>query len=350
MSGNGRIALLDVLRGMSICLVLVAHFGNELLQGLYEFQNRIWNIGVTGVFVFFCVSGYVIPFTIQRIRPEDGPLSRFSQFWTRRAFRLLPVYLTLLLPVWLVVLSSAPDRKHDIINYLVAQPFHYLLALFTFTGYFFNFPLPLGGLEWSLAYEVLFYVGCSLYMLVGPARFKIPLFLGVLTLCSFVFVPGLDHQWHHHGFMLLFFLVGLIVYLGQVNALSRFQMSALLLGVIGTIYARSLSWSLSWGLSYITIAALVAPLLFSAIMIFPKLSVSNRYLAFLGLISYSLYLSHMIVMNALPLAAVNPILKFLIWFVVSVICSFALFKIVENPANLLGRSLASRMSRHSART
>jgi len=78
-------AALDGLRGIAVLLVLLYHFGAPLGSG-----------GYVGVDVFFVISGCVVAASLRRSATRGEALSEFFQ---RRAARLLPNLLTLLLAV-----------------------------------------------------------------------------------------------------------------------------------------------------------------------------------------------------------------------------------------------------------
>ena len=86
-----RLSGLDGLRGLAVSLVLVFHLFPPLLGG-----------GFVGVDVFFVISGFLITGLIVTERERTG---RFwpGRFWRRRARRLLPP----LVPLVLVCCSAA---------------------------------------------------------------------------------------------------------------------------------------------------------------------------------------------------------------------------------------------------
>jgi peptidoglycan/LPS O-acetylase OafA/YrhL len=97
MVNERRIPSLDGLRAYSIAAVLLAHFG-----------DKHWEYGYAGygVTTFFVVSGYLITTLLIREREARGGVS-LREFYIRRAFRILPVsylYLAILTVVyWRVV-------------------------------------------------------------------------------------------------------------------------------------------------------------------------------------------------------------------------------------------------------
>src|ERR1051325_11195593 len=81
-----RLGWLDGLRGVAVLLVLYAHLTRYLFPGLREVTAGWLHAGTAGVMLFFLVSGYIIPASLERA----GDL---RVFWVRRLCRLLPLYL-----------------------------------------------------------------------------------------------------------------------------------------------------------------------------------------------------------------------------------------------------------------
>ncbi|MFI1988710.1 acyltransferase family protein [Actinoplanes sp. NPDC020271] len=84
---RSRLAWLDALRGFAAAVVALFHLmptvlGTERHLAIY----RHFDFGRYGVLLFFLVSGYVIPMSLER----HGSLRRF---WVGRVFRIYPAYL-----------------------------------------------------------------------------------------------------------------------------------------------------------------------------------------------------------------------------------------------------------------
>jgi peptidoglycan/LPS O-acetylase OafA/YrhL len=84
-TGN-RLAWLDVLRGLAALAVVFNHFGYFVPTQLKGPVNQWIDPGAYGVFVFFLISGYIVPASLER----KGSV---RTFWVSRIFRLYPLYL-----------------------------------------------------------------------------------------------------------------------------------------------------------------------------------------------------------------------------------------------------------------
>src|ERR1700678_4625818 len=83
---ESRLAWLDALRGFAALCVVFDHGSALLLLPVRTFLYQWLNLGQYGVFVFFLVSGYIVPASLER----KGCV---RSFWISRAFRLYPMYL-----------------------------------------------------------------------------------------------------------------------------------------------------------------------------------------------------------------------------------------------------------------
>lgn len=151
-----RLSGLDGLRGLAVSLVLVFHLFPPLLGG-----------GFIGVDVFFVISGFLITGLIVTERERTG---RFSPggFWRRRARRLLPA----LVPLVLVCCTAAWLIGGDVLvglgwKLLGAGTFSYnWVSLTADTSYFGAGAPELFRNLWSLAVEEQFYLVWPLLLLL----------------------------------------------------------------------------------------------------------------------------------------------------------------------------------------
>ena len=95
-----RLAGLDTLRAVAILWVILFHLQSQLPPGLEAVAQYGW----MGVDLFFVLSGYLIGLQLVRSHREGRKPSLIG-FYARRAFRILPAYLIVLLlycawPTW----------------------------------------------------------------------------------------------------------------------------------------------------------------------------------------------------------------------------------------------------------
>src|SRR6201987_3046645 len=83
---GSRLAWLDVLRGLAALAVVFDHTSYYALQHVRSLVYQWFDPGNYGVFVFFIISGYIVPASLER--KGSG-----RTFWVSRLFRLYPLYL-----------------------------------------------------------------------------------------------------------------------------------------------------------------------------------------------------------------------------------------------------------------
>lgn len=149
---------LDGLRAISVLAVIAYHLDAKWAQG-----------GLLGVGIFFVLSGYLITDQIIMEWRTKGRLL-IVDFWIRRARRLLPAMVTMLLFVacWLLILDAPRlQALHgDFLTSLLYVNNWYLI--FREVSYFESFgpPSPIGHM-WSLSIEEQFYVLWPIILILG---------------------------------------------------------------------------------------------------------------------------------------------------------------------------------------
>jgi peptidoglycan/LPS O-acetylase OafA/YrhL len=141
----GRLAWLDALRGFAAACVVFDHSSTIFFVPLHEVLYRVVDFGQYGVFVFFLVSGYIVPASLER-------KGNVRSFWISRAFRLYPMYIAALVLAYFAQkagrgnLAGAGDHP-------VTSIASWLLMLQNLlTGP--NVP----NVTWTLSYEMAFYL------------------------------------------------------------------------------------------------------------------------------------------------------------------------------------------------
>ncbi|MEQ1474701.1 MAG: acyltransferase, partial [Candidatus Acidiferrum sp.] len=156
-----RIAELDGLRGLAILLVILCHYvGNPDHSPLGFLPHRFllaFTAGWSGVDLFFVLSGFLIGGILLEAR--DSP-NYFRTFYTRRVFRILPIYyLWTMLFAFVVIVGVTffagrlATSRHE----LLRVPVQLLFLQNIFIG-MPKFPWMWFGVTWSLAIEEQFYL------------------------------------------------------------------------------------------------------------------------------------------------------------------------------------------------
>src|SRR5262245_59868150 len=109
-----RLATLDALRGLAALLVVLFHIFTAPQAGEARRVAALFSsvdIGHLGVCLFFIVSGYVIPLSLDRLA--------LGVFWWRRFVRLYPCYW---LSIVLVLIVGATGRAQPVSEQFQTMP------------------------------------------------------------------------------------------------------------------------------------------------------------------------------------------------------------------------------------
>ncbi|HUD76533.1 MAG TPA: acyltransferase [Streptosporangiaceae bacterium] len=156
-AGRPRLAWLDALRGIAALCVVYEHFGARVLPGVRAVVFSVFDPGLYGVLVFFLISGYIVPASLER-------RASLRTFWISRLFRLFPLFAvvagaTLLLS--LAGLVSLQGMSHNV----AAMVLSHLFMLDDLLG-----GTNLIVVIWTLSYEMVFYLLLSALFTSGLHR------------------------------------------------------------------------------------------------------------------------------------------------------------------------------------
>jgi peptidoglycan/LPS O-acetylase OafA/YrhL len=196
-AGRGRLPGIDGLRAIAVLVVIAFHLTPGPLLG-----------GYLGVDLFFVISGFLITGLLLRERAEHGRI-RLREFWVRRARRLLPALVMLLL----TCSSAAFFVGGDVLVRLWSQ----LIGALTFSSnwvliatgssYFDDSAPELFRNLWSLAVEEQFYLAWPFVVLLValvPRRWVRASVLAAVAIASalamaLLYVPGTDATRVYYG-------------------------------------------------------------------------------------------------------------------------------------------------------
>ena len=161
------------------------HLTYSVFQPVRDSVYHWFDPGQYGVFVFFLVSGYIVPASLERRGSVRG-------FWVSRAFRLYPLYLfalSAMVVLWASGLGSLSGMDSNAVTSSFADVFMLQSVLWAPT---------VPNVVWSLAYEMVFYLMITALFLAGVHRRSgrhALVFAAAAVGLGGVFVPGfLSHQ------------------------------------------------------------------------------------------------------------------------------------------------------------
>jgi peptidoglycan/LPS O-acetylase OafA/YrhL len=164
---RNRLRPLDGLRALAIGLVFTEHFGG-------------WRAGTLGVDVFFVLSGYLITGLLVAEHETRGSVS-FRRFYGRRALRLMPAYLTMVGITYAAVAMIGSDQSTKVARQGLAQSLTYTSNIATAITRWDNEAPRLWEFTWSLAAEEQFYLLWPIVLVIGLRLAKSPRRRNALT-------------------------------------------------------------------------------------------------------------------------------------------------------------------------
>ena len=281
MTQKNRLLELDALRGIAAVSVMIFHYSINQNAGKLGWEFRY---GVTGVDLFFMISGFVITLSIQKIKKwQDFAVFRFA--------RLYPTFWACVLITTFFILFYEP----------VSLSLSQFLANLTMFPVYFGIE-NLDQVYWTLLVEMIFYLWILAVWLAGGMRHIVT--VGFLFLAAVLLFHVFGHLYPTvYHFMTLkvqflnhfpLFYTGILFYQLKFQSFSWRYLVLIVLGMMAAFYLHDKGGRSMYHTSALEHDLLIAffHLLFM-LFVFGKLSfLVNSTLLFLGKISYSLYLLH----------------------------------------------------------
>lgn len=310
---EGKVVFAQILRGYAALIVCINHLflvywndknyvgaliydksftfglvGNNFLHSLSNgiFETTKFAPGYFGVALFFLISGFVIPFSLEK--------RNFCKFMMNRIFRIFP---TLIFSLSLV----------SGVLFLCSTFIHTNNYQFNFTKYINNILLVrpyakqdfIDPVTWTLEIELLFYLIVGAFASIFSLKNK----YSVLEICSFLTVSALilAHSsndillfFAHSLFYLSFMFMGSLfynLYKKNYNLLTFSRLSLSIFFLLGI----QLAFSFDKHSEILAGNYIFAYLVFSTAYYFNYKIKENIISKFLSRISYSLYVSHQVI-------------------------------------------------------
>lgn len=317
---------IQILRGLAALMVVTYHLPGAL--GMLDLRIPVLNSGVD---LFFVISGFVMVLSTENRRSDH------RAFLMQRFTRVVPFYwvMTFVMVAALWLFADRAVSLEQITNSLLFIPY-----LDTVTGYV----QPVLGVGWTLNLEILFYILFAATMRVGTLTqmAMVGVVFAIAVAARIVFKPAADTVLFFYTTPILFeflagmalgHLVGRLARLPTVLGVSAlvFAIVSMLVMVLGFNLPRTLAQGIP---ALILVAGCIS--LESYFRLF-----APRLLARLGDASYSLYLTHPIVLLATaPVVAsvsVSPWLAGMVIVTACIAVSLASYSFIEKPLLAISR-------------
>lgn len=306
--GNNKLVTLQSLRGVAAILVMLFHY-RFYLRGDDVSGTTIWDAlfgwGIIGVDIFFIISGFIMVYTTQHYNTGYSSVKRFL---LNRAIRIIPLYYFGLIVAFLF--GGAMSTFH------YPEKVQNLLSALTFTVYKTSVTphyIDDGGMyniRWTLNYEVYFYVAFALCLMMKHRIITLICWGGLMT-CIIPALAGFQPTLSVQGYtfqtptiafitnpLVLEFLIG--AFAGYIYIQFKQRVTSVKLPIISSVIAFFLLCYIVFGIYSRAIIALnlgstiVLGLFILALTLGEPIlrSYIPRSLAYVGNISFSLYLLH----------------------------------------------------------
>ena len=299
---KGKLDWVQALRGVAALLVVLCHARDYLIgTENFPFAESILLPGAMGVDLFFIISGFIMVYST---RNSDGSVVYAKGFLIKRFSRVWPTY-TAITILWVVSISGW-GYFLSVDNFLIFLKSIFFIPVKEFAPLYFDPVIPIG---WTLNFEIYFYAVFGLSLLfrklslvammcwIGLTVIVMPMTLRDFSLNPFTyytFTPNYLNLMANP--IILEFVAGAVIgflYLNKklfiknkIVAMNLIMLSAGLVMWYNYSGAGNLHGITNWGGS---LALLVLCIAIASKSIHLRIPVP---LAWLGKISFSLYLTH----------------------------------------------------------
>jgi len=322
-----KVNSLILLRGVAVLSVCFCHFGLPLAKGnfLSGMFDAFHTYGQYGVHIFFVISGFIIPLSMDK---AGYKIKYYPRFLYKRAIRLHPPYLVALALTFIIV-ALANRAKHI--------PFPETLPDVIKSCFYFHIPEE-NPVFWTLRVEAEYYLFIGLFFLLVKKFPKLTICVAIPILMFISQIPISEEK--NLGPFITFFLIGIVAYM-MYNKVGSYIVA--LIGLISLIIFSFIFFPLA--------AAISAS--FTVLFILLYKGNGNTFFDFFGEISYSVYLIHFPIgvklLNMLY-HHLNPryyIFLFIMTIILVTVISWIFWKFIEKPSGDLSNKIKYGESKKS---
>jgi peptidoglycan/LPS O-acetylase OafA/YrhL len=358
-----KLDYIDAVRGIAVLMVLFVHtltFSDTL--NLNHFFRIIAEQGRMGVQLFYMASAFTLFYSLSQRVSNSG-------FFTRRIFRIAPMfYIASIFYFFLYTIYPNPSiEAASLDSFTFSNLFSHLAFTHGFSPYWINTIVP-GG--WSVGVEMLFYLlvpaAYFLYKNYGVNFLHIALASSTAFSWIFnysivsIFASDLPKYWpaflYYNFFTQLpIFILGMILYDFIVSKkkslipLHIILLSSVVLFYVSTVLNK-IVYTATFAGSMLLLSALLAYFIIFMSIYKPKILV-NRVFAYLGKISYSMYLTHFASIALISYftkgyfkdgGEITFLFSFLLLVLVTLGISSLTYKYIEKPMIIKGNKLIEK--------
>ncbi len=295
---SGKVQNIQGLRAIAVLLVVATHLlPVEIKYAQFDFiLPQFLMIGASGVDLFFLISGFVMVAVTRNAFESPNAIKHFMYHRVTRIYPLYWFYSVLILCVYLIQPTLVNSSQGNQVNILAS---------------FLLLPqelLPLVNVGWTLIHEMYFYIIFGLLLFLAKKRL-----LFALLIWGMIVVIGHNAlSWSENPFITFYFhpltlefIAGCLIAIRYYD--DSLEGNALVLAIIAVLF-----WLLAYSLFQIStgerlpmgglrviIFGIPAGFILYAALLYEKnhAMIMPKWLCKIGDASYSIYLSHVIVLS-----------------------------------------------------
>ena len=335
------------LRALAATMVVIIHSG--AFSGWGSVGNAMTGAGKYGVDIFFVISGFTIAKTFTEA-------SSYRTYLTRRIMRILPLYYVLITFAILVVAAGLISPSYWMLRF-GAEPdlYNWIMHLSMLSYLDYRVANSVLGVEWSIPIEVFWYIALPSMLFLSKslkgavaAMFALAFLTAAFSYASNQYLgTSLPIKWTPISQGHLFFLGAWAFFFRSRNVGEQQKHAkiwimvaagAMLVPMIVEFGGRGEVFALSTAI----FIAFLRPDQFRVLCRI----LTVRPMLFLGSISYSIYLIHPLVIQALEdfgvINETGSFARFSLVYGITVALSSCTYILIEKPTNKLGRKMVER--------
>lgn len=318
-------------------ITVLIHSGGAGLRSLGPIGNYLTDLGRTGVYIFFVISGFCVAESFLRS-------SSYKNYLLKRFIRIAPLYY-----FWITIGGVALYFSGKLYDVTLIELFY----RYSFLGSF-NYDIQSSGwvgVEWSLPIEMFWYVFVPPLILlcnttkkaIGLVLLSIPTIGLVKSIFSALLIaPGINMASFFHWSPIPYFFsfsLGILTFNLRKEIPNIYMYRDVIVGVVFTaliVYVISASYMVQiQRLEFYVISILTCLILsfgYNENFIIKKLFMNNK-VQIIGVLSYGIYLSHTMVISLLSNLAVHIHLQsinFLVVTLFSISISYITYITIED--------------------
>lgn len=330
-----RIEFIDYTRGIAAVVVLYSHALETFVPNWKE-TFEWFNLGQVGVVAFFLVSGYIIPYSMDKAK-------NIKQFIVGRVTRIYPLYIFVSLVTATAFTTgfyhSPLEVKETSVPLLIFSHMLFIQDIILGQNAIINFAPG----NWTLLIEGIWY---AFFVFLCVFHFqknikKVILYFNLFLLFLVIISVVSDFRLPYGRLCLISVcLIGYLLYTFHKQELSSKEFLAYIIGSLVVLY---ISLSVTFGyfandtfpLTCVLTSWTTGFIMFFIFAWFPvKNSFFSKTLSALGTISYSLYLVHPNILYSLSylIRDFNIVLILIICLLASVGISILTYNLIEKPS------------------